>query len=263
MILDDLVAATRRRLNRHQQQVPLATLQARVAALSPQSAVPVYTALKGPQLKLIAEVKAASPSKGAIATTFDPGAIAEAYARGGADAISVLTEPDYFHGQLADLTAVRQRVPLPLLRKDFTIDPYMLYEARLAGANLILLIVAVLTDTQLRAFLTLAHQLGLAALVEVHDHPELQRALAAGARMIGVNNRDLRDFSVDLTRSLALRPAVPDTVVFVAESGIRTPADTARLQVAGVDAVLVGETLMRAADKSAMIQALKGGSPHD
>lgn len=223
----------------------------------------VYRALKQDHLAIIAEVKAASPSKGQIATDFDPLATATRYAAAGVNAISVLTEPDYFHGDIAYLRQIRAAVTTPLLRKDFTIDPYMIYEAKAAGANLILLIVAILTNTELRQYRELAESLGMAALVEAHDADEIARAQASGAHIIGVNNRDLRDFTVDLNRSVALRPLVPSDIIFVAESGIQTPADTARLQQAGVDAVLVGETLMRATNPAATIAALRGGTPDD
>ncbi|KRM55792.1 indole-3-glycerol phosphate synthase TrpC [Lacticaseibacillus sharpeae] len=260
MILDDLVAATTKRIAASKQHISLAQmaqLATKVPAPNPER---VYTALGGPELAIIAEVKAASPSKGQIATAFNPVATAQAYAAAGANAISVLTEPTYFHGDIQYLRDIRAAVDMPLLRKDFTIDPYMIYEARAAGANLILLIVAILTDRQLHDYLELAQQLGLAAIVEAHDAAEIKRALAANARIIGVNNRDLRDFSVDLHHSANLRPLVPQNVLFIAESGIKTPADTAELRAAGVNAVLIGETLMRAPDKQAAITALRGGN---
>jgi indole-3-glycerol phosphate synthase len=258
MILDDLVAATKQRLVADQKHIPLAKMQALAAQAPATNPAAVYNALRGDQLAIIAEVKAASPSKGQIATDFDPVAIAATYAQAGVNAISVLTEPTYFHGDIEYLRAIRQHVTTPLLRKDFTIDPYMIYAAKAAGANMILLIVAILSDEQLHDYLQLATKLGLAALVEAHNPDEIHRALAAGAHIIGVNNRDLRDFTVDLNHSIKLRPLVPEDVIFVAESGIKTPADTKRLRNAGVDAVLIGETLMRATDKFATIAALRG-----
>lgn len=262
MILDDLVAATRVRVAKAKSEISPVQMQALATKTPAPNPATVYAALRGEQLAIIAEVKAASPSKGQIAADFAPVATAQTYAAAGANAISVLTEPDYFHGDIAYLKEIRCAVATPLLRKDFTIDPYMIYEAKAAGANLILLIVAILTDAQLRDYLALAEKLGLAVLVETHNATEIDRALAAGARIIGVNNRDLRDFTVDLRRSIDLRPLVPSDVIFVAESGIKTPTDTATLRAAGVDAVLVGETLMRAADVAGTIRALRTGSDY-
>ncbi len=179
------------------------------------------------------------------------------------NAISVLTEPTYFHGDINYLRTIRQAVTVPLLRKDFIIDDYMIDEAKVAGANLILLIVAILDDHQLRDYIHKAAALGLAVLVEAHDPHEIQRALQAGADIIGVNNRDLRDFTVDLHRSVALRPLVPRNIIFVSESGIRGPQDVDQLRTAGVDAILVGETLMRSPNKAATINALRGGEHDD
>lgn len=260
MILDDLVAATQQRTAREQQAEPIAAVKQRALATPAPDPEWVRQALGGDQLSVIAEVKQASPSKGTIVTgDFDPVKIAQAYAAAGVNAISVLTEPDYFHGQLAYLAAIAQRVDVPLLRKDFTINDYMIYQARAAGANLILLIVAILTPAQLAADLQLAHDLGLMAIVEAHDAQEIRAALAAGAQIIGVNNRNLKDFTVDLNNSVRLRALVPSDVLFVAESGIKTAADVAVLRQAGVDAVLIGETLMRAPDKRAALNSLLGG----
>ncbi|MFD0897432.1 indole-3-glycerol phosphate synthase TrpC [Loigolactobacillus binensis] len=256
MILDQLVAATKKRIARQQQQVPLATLQAQVAQLVPRTTFSFETQLAQPGLAVIGELKKASPSKGLIAADFPYQQIACEYEQAGIAAISVLTEPDYFQGNDQFLPAVAATVKLPLLRKDFTVAAYMIYQARLLGASAILLIVAVLTDEQLHDYLALADQLGLSALVEAHDAQEVRRALAAGARIVGVNNRNLKDFSVDLQNSIQLRQQVPVDVLFVAESGIKTAADIARLKAAGVDAVLIGETLMRAPDKAAQLQDL-------
>lgn len=260
MILDDLVAATQQRTQQEQQSESLATLKQRARATPAPDPAKVRRALGGDGLAVIAEVKQASPSKGTIVTgDFDPVIIAQSYAAAGVNAISVLTEPTYFHGQLAYLADIAQRVTVPLLRKDFTINDYMIYQARAAGANLILLIVAILTPAQLTNYLKLADELGLMAIVEAHDAQEVQIALAAGAQIIGVNNRNLRDFTVDLNNSVQLRALVPNDVLFVAESGIKTAADVAVLRQAGVDAVLIGETLMRAPDKRAALRTLLGG----
>ncbi|VDG33681.1 indole-3-glycerol phosphate synthase [Lactobacillus coryniformis subsp. torquens DSM = KCTC 3535] [Lactiplantibacillus mudanjiangensis] len=257
MILDDLVAATTARVNAAQQQQSLAELKVQVATMP--TPVSFLTVLRQPGLQVIGEVKQASPSKGQIVTTFEPEKIAQAYQQAGVAAISVLTEPSYFHGSLAILKQVAATVETPVLCKDFIIESYQIYQAKLAGASAILLIVAILTPKQLRAYLALAHQLGLTALVEAHSASEIKQALAVGAQVIGVNNRNLKDFTVDLNNSIQLRSAVPADVVFVAESGIKTAADVARLTAAKVDAVLIGETLMRAPDKAAQLRALNLG----
>lgn len=256
MILEQLVTATKKRIMHQQQLLPLAQLQAQVAQLTPRTTRPFETQLAKPGLAVIGELKKASPSKGLIAAQFPYQQIARDYEQAGIAAISVLTEPDYFQGNDQFLPAVAATVKLPLLRKDFTVSSYMIYQARLLGASAILLIVAILTDKQLRDYLALADQLGLSTLVEAHDAEEVKRALAAGARIVGVNNRNLKDFSVDLQNSIQLRQQVPADVLFVAESGIKTAADIGQLKAAGVDAVLIGETLMRAPDKAAQLAAL-------
>jgi len=205
---------------------------------------------------LIAEIKRRSPSAGAIRPELTVAEVARAYERAGASALSVLTDADYFGGALADLAAARAAVPLPVLRKDFVLDALQLWEARAAGADAVLLIVRILDDARLRALLAQATGLGMGVLVEVHDAPELERALAAGAAIVGVNNRDLATFRTDLDVVLGLAPRVPAGRVLVAESGIRTTADVDRLAEAGVDAILVGESLMRAGDVAAAAGAL-------
>ena len=187
-------------------------------------------------------------------------AIAQEYERAGASAISVLTEPEYFKGRDSYLTEIRQAVSLPLLRKDFTVHEYQLYEARLMGADAVLLIAALLDTDTLRRYIGICNRLGLSALVEAHDAQEVHSALAAGARVVGVNNRDLRTFEVDLNTCLRLRDRVPVSIPFVAESGIRTPEDIEQLRGAGVNAVLIGETLMRSPDKKAALDTLRGGN---
>lgn len=212
-------------------------------------------ALARPGLSVIAEVKRRSPSKGALAPDLDPAEVAEAYAGGGADALSVLTDHDYFGGSPADLAAARHASGLPVLRKDFTVDPRDLADARAMGADAVLLIVAALSDAELVLFSALARELGLAALVEVHDGVELARALDAGATIVGVNQRDLRTFEIDRSLAARLRPSIPPGVVAVAESGIRSAADVAD----GFDAVLVGESLVTSPDPSTAVRELKGG----
>jgi indole-3-glycerol phosphate synthase len=214
-------------------------------------------ALAGPGLAVIAEVKRASPSRGLIDAQLDPISLAVEYGRGGAAAISVLTEPHHFQGSLDDLRRVRGCVDVPVLRKDFLIDPVQIWEARAAGADAVLLIVAVLDDTVLAELLTLTHASGMEALVEVHTAEEVERARAAGARVIGVNNRDLTTFGVDLTTAERLAPLMADVPVAVAESGIWTRADAGRMRAAGYDAVLVGESLVRAPDREALIAGMR------
>jgi indole-3-glycerol phosphate synthase len=205
-------------------------------------------------------VKKASPSKGVIRPDFDPVAIARTYAAHGAAALSVLTDAKYFQGQLSFLEAIRQAVPLPLLRKDFTIDAYQVYESRVAQADAILLIVAALEDAQLGELLALAHELSLTALPEVHTVEELERILPLRPRLIGINNRDLRTFHTDLETTLRLLPLIPPEVVVVSESGINVAADLARLQEKGIHAVLIGESLMRAPDPGLQLRELLHGA---
>ena len=209
------------------------------------------------RLAVIAEIKRRSPSKGILAPGLDPAEVAARYAAGGAAALSVLTDGPYFDGSLDDLRTARAACPLPVLRKDFTLDPLQVYEARAAGADAVLLIVAALPDDAvLAALVSLAAQLGLAALVEVDDEPGLERALAAGAGVVGVTNRDLRTFGEDLGRAERLAALIPPTVISVAESAIRSPADAQRMADAGFSAVLVGEALVRSRDPEAAVRAM-------
>ena len=220
---------------------------------------PFKEALKGPEIAIIAEVKKASPSKGLISRDFDYIKIAREYEEAGASAISVLTEPYFFKGSNNFLMEISENVSIPILRKDFTIDKYMIYEAKLLGASAVLLIVSILDDAQLKEYLDLSHDLGLSAIVETHDANEIKTALDAGAEIIGVNNRNLADFTVDIENSIRLRSLVGDDVVFISESGIKTKEDVTRLKENNVDAVLIGETLMRSEDKKSMIFELKNG----
>ena len=234
-----------------------------VAALQRQSSMAppprdMVAALARPGVSLIAEVKRASPSKGVLCPDLDPATLASAYEAGGAAAISVLTDERFFQGSLDDLRTVRQHAGLPVLRKDFVIDPYQIIEARVAGADAVLLIVAVLSDGDLVSLYQLVRELGMAALVEVHDEAELARALEIGPRIVGINNRDLRTFHVDLETTARLRARVPKDVVLVAESGVHTPADVARLSAIGADAMLIGEALVRAPDVGQKIRELLG-----
>ncbi len=220
---------------------------------------PFEAALKDKPIAIISEVKRASPSKGLIAEDFDYLNIAKEYEEAGVSAISVLTEPYFFQGSDNILKEISENVKTPILRKDFTISPYMIYEAKLIGASAILLIVSILDDNQLKEYLELADELGLSSIVETHDEKEIERALNAGARIIGVNNRNLKDFTVDIHNSVNLRKNVPEDIIFISESGIKTPEDVRILKENNVDGVLIGETLMRSDDKKTLIEALKNG----
>lgn len=258
MILDEIAARTKQRVAEEKAQIPLAQVKAQALAMKPATGFPFEAALRVEGISFICEVKKASPSKGVIAEDFPYLDIARAYQAAGAAAISVLTEPTYFKGNDDYLREITQAVSLPALRKDFVVDEYMIYQAKTLGASAVLLICAILDDEQLRSYLDIAHGLGLSALVEAHNEEEVNRAVAVGAQIIGVNNRDLKTFRVDVDNGLRLRERVPGDRVFVSESGIQTPADVARLRACGADAVLIGETLMRAPDKTAMLRDLRG-----
>ena len=215
-------------------------------------------ALQKQDIAFICECKKASPSKGLIAPEFPYLQIAKDYEAAGADCISVLTEPKWFLGSDQYLKEIAETVSIPCLRKDFTVDEYMIYEAKVLGASAVLLICSILTEEQIRAYLQICDDLGLSALVETHDEAEVETALRVGARVIGVNNRNLKDFTVDPENSRRLRAMIPKDVVFVSESGVTCPKDVENLRQMGADAVLIGETLMRAADKTEMLSKLRG-----
>jgi indole-3-glycerol phosphate synthase len=262
-ILDEIVKYKRIDELPKQKQAREAALVRAEAALAPKP-TDFVAALRATQnVALIAEVKKASPSKGLLRPNFDPVELAGVYTENGAAAISVLTDAKYFQGKLAYLTQIRTHLQElqgaerpPLLRKDFIFDPYQVHEARAAGADALLLIAAVLNDTEMAELLTLTHKLGMTALVEVHDRTELERVLPLQPRLIGVNNRDLRDFSVDLNTCIELRQHVPGDICFVAESGIHTAADVARLSREGIDAILVGEALVKTRDVGQKVREL-------
>ena len=220
---------------------------------------PFEKALNDKPIAIISEVKRASPSKGLISEDFDYLAIAKDYENAGVSAISVLTEPYFFKGSNDILVEIAENVNTPILRKDFVIDPYMIYEAKVIGASAILLIVSILTDEQLKEYIELADSLGLSALVEAHNKTEIKRALDANARIIGVNNRNLKDFTVDINNSINLRKHVPEDIIFISESGIKTPIQVKTLIENNVNGVLIGETLMRSNDKQTLIRELKNG----
>lgn len=260
MILDEIAAKTRERIRAEKEKLSLAELRAQAKALNADTGFLFEKALAKEGMSFICEVKKASPSKGVIAEDFPYVEIAIEYEKAGADALSVLTEPYYFQGSNDYLAAIRRRVGIPILRKDFTVDEYMLYEAKKIGADAVLLICAILSPTQLAEYAGIAGELGLSALVEAHDEAEIEMALAAGAKIIGVNNRNLKDFTVDVSNSIRLRKKVPSSILFVSESGMKTREDIARLEENGTDAVLIGETLMRSGDKAAALRELRQGT---
>lgn len=259
-ILEQLTAHARERVAADQAENSAAVLQqlCAVGAAPVREPFCFEKVLGKPGLSFICEVKKASPSKGIIAETFPYLEIAEEYEKAGADCISCLTEPKWFLGSDRIFTDIRACVGTPMLRKDFTVDEYQIYQAKLMGADAVLLICAVLDGKTIRRCLGICDRLGLSAVVEAHDEAELKTAVQAGARIIGVNNRNLKDFSVDTGNSRKLRALVPRNVLFVAESGIRTAQDVEILRESGADAVLVGEALMRAPDKKAMLSGLRG-----
>ncbi|MBR2557085.1 MAG: indole-3-glycerol phosphate synthase TrpC, partial [Methanobrevibacter sp.] len=239
-MLDEIVAKTEVRVEESKKNKSLDELKEEVSNLDISMDFPFKQALKDPQIAIISEVKRASPSKGLIAEDFDYDAIAREYESAGASAISVLTEPYFFKGSNDYLKEIAQNVSIPILRKDFIIDEYMIWEAKLLGASAILLIVSILSTVQLKTYLDLAHKLGLSAIVEAHDVDEIRTAMIVGAEIIGVNNRNLKDFTVDIENSISLRRCVSGDVVFISESGIKTPEDVRRLKENNVDAVLIG-----------------------
>lgn len=265
MILHKLAAASKKRAEAAKEKIPLEEMK-RLAYLALESSgekdngFPFERALSSPGISFICEIKRASPSKGLISPEFPYLEIAKDYEQAGADAISVLTEPEYFLGNNEYLSQIHQLVSLPLLRKDFTVDPYQIYEAKAIGASAVLLICALLDTKELTKYLKICESLGLSALVEAHDEAEVHSALLAGAGIIGVNNRNLKNFKVNFETSLRLRSLVPEGVLFVAESGIKTETDIRTLADAGVHGVLIGESLMRSPNKKELISRFQRAS---
>ena len=258
MILEEIAARTVQRVAEEKAAVPLSEMKKRAEALDANTGFPFRKALSGEEISFICEVKRASPSKGLIAPDFPYLDIARDYERAGASAISCLTEPFWFKGRDEYLAEISNAVTIPVLRKDFTVDEYMIYQAKTLGASAVLLICSILSKEQLSEYLGIAHSLGLSALVEAHDEDEVRTALSVGAGIIGVNNRDLRTFTVDINNSARLRKLVPPEILFVSESGIKTAADIEALRSNGTNAVLIGETLMRSPDKKAALDELRG-----
>lgn len=256
-ILDKLADLSRERAKREQETVSAEELREQAKALGKGNGEAFLSALKKPGISFICEIKKASPSKGLISPVFPYLKIAAAYEQAGADCISCLTEPEYFLGSDDIFREVREKVSLPMLRKDFTVCEYQLDQARVMGANAALLIVSLMDERTLTAYLEHCEELGIAALVETHDEEEIRKAVSAGAKIIGVNNRNLKDFSVDFGNAARLRDRIPPECIYVAESGVRTPEDVQRLRQIGADAALIGETLMRAEDPAETLKSLR------
>lgn len=256
-ILDQLAEYARARTEQAKKKIPLEELKRQSLCLS-KGNFAFENALRSPDISFICECKKASPSKGLIAPEFPYLQIAKEYEAAGANCISVLTEPKWFLGNDEYLKEIVSIVSIPCLRKDFTVDEYMIYEARVLGASAVLLICSILSEEQIKSYISICDEIGLSALVEAHDENEVQIALNAGARIIGVNNRNLKDFSVDTDNSRRLRELIPRDVLFVSESGVRCAEDVAKLREIGADAVLIGEILMRALDKKAKLDELRG-----
>lgn len=259
-ILDEIARTKRGEVESARERLPLEDLRRRVLGSmdAPRDFAGALRRGPGDRARLIAEVKRGSPSAGVIREDFDPVAIARIYEGAGASCLSVLTDERYFGGRLEYLTSVRRAVRLPVLRKDFVIDPYQVWEARAAGADAVLLIAEILDDDELGELRGLIEDLGMTALVEFHDEGNLERVLRCGARVVGINNRDLKRFETDPGLTLRLRDRIPADITLVSESGIKTRADVAALEEAGVSAILVGEALMRAPDIGAATRALLG-----
>ena len=256
-ILDQLADHARMRIEQAKENMPFIKIK-ELAYSMPKGEYSFEKALQKPGISFICECKKASPSKGLIAPEFPYLQIAKDYEEAGADCISVLTEPKWFLGKNEYLKEITNAVHIPCLRKDFTVDEYNIYEAKLLGAQAVLLICSILSTEEIRNYIGICDELGISALVEAHDGEEVKSAISAGARIIGVNNRNLKDFTVDTENSRRIRELVPRDILFVAESGVQTAQDIQSLRENGVDAVLIGETLMRAADKKAKLAELRG-----
>jgi len=253
-MLDKIIAQKREEVEQRKKVATITYLQQRIAQQKPT--LDLALALKGDHVRMIAEVKQASPSRGMLSPNFNPIELAQTYAEGGAAAISVLTEENYFMGSVEHLAAIKKVVGLPLLRKDFIFDLYQVYESRAYGADALLLIIAILSQEQLKEFVSLSHSLGLRCLVEVHNEGEVERAVLSEAEIMGINNRDLNTFVADINTTRRLRPLIPKGKIVVSESGIKSRRDMEKLRKWGVDAVLVGEALITASDVLAKMREL-------
>jgi len=253
-MLNRIIAQKKEEVEQRKKSLPLSRLKELIA----QQGTPLdfAHALEGTHIRLIAEVKRASPSRGILRPDFDPVELAKKYAQGGAAAISVLTEANYFEGNIDHLAAIREEINLPLLRKDFIFDPYQIYESRAYGADALLLITAILSQKQLEELLSLSHDLGLSCLVEVHNENEVERAVSSQAKIIGINNRDLATFTIDINTTRRLLPLIPPGTIIVSESGIKSRSDVEKVKEWGVNAVLIGEALVTADDIIAKMREL-------
>ncbi len=260
MILDEIADKTVERINKKKKDVSFDEIKEKSELLSSDTGFPFEKALKSDDMSFICEVKKASPSKGIISEDFNPVEIAKEYEDAGASAISVLTEPYYFMGEDSYIKNIVKNVSIPVLRKDFVVDSYMIYEAKILGASAVLLICAILDEVTLEKYIKIAKSLGLSPLVEAHSVEEIEMAVRSGANIIGVNNRDLKTFTVDITNSIVLRPLVPQNILFVSESGIKNREDIMVLRDNNVDGVLIGETLMTSSDKAVTLAYLKDKS---
>lgn len=257
-ILHEIAEKTKERIAEKEREIPLSEIRSKAEKMPANTGFPFESDLKSPGIAFICEVKKASPSKGIIAEDFPYLQIARDYEKAGAAAISCLTEPFWFKGSDNYLREIAANVNIPVLRKDFTVDEYMIYEAKILGASAVLLICSILSERQLSEYLGIAHSLGLSALVEAHNEAEIETAVKIGARIIGVNNRDLKTFNVDVNNAAHLRSLVPPDRIFVSESGVKTAEDVENIRKYGANAVLIGETLMRASDKKAKLDELRG-----
>lgn len=255
MILEKIALSTKERVEKEKNIKSLEEIKEEALAL-PRGYFVFEEAIKKPGMSFICEVKKASPSKGVIAEDFPYVEIARDYEKAGASCISVLTEPEFFQGDKNYLKEISEHVSIPLIRKDFVVDEYMIYDAKLHGADCVLLICSLLDEETIRKYIYICDKLGISALVEAHDEDEINKAINAGARMIGVNNRDLKTFEVDIANSERLRKLVPENILFVAESGIKTKEDVRRLKDANVNGVLIGETFMKSDNKEEMLKEL-------
>lgn len=262
MILNEIANHARLRVANDRAEISLAEMK-KMALNLPRGDFRFETVLRKNRVSIICEIKKASPSKGVISEAFPYLDIAGEYQEAGADCISVLTEPKWFLGSDTILKEVRAKTTLPLLRKDFTVDEYQIYQAKVLGADAVLLICALLDTEEIRRYLAICETLGLSTLVETHNQDEILSALSAGARIIGVNNRNLKDFTVDLSHSMELRQHIPADIIFVAESGIASPTDAVALVKSGANALLIGEALMRCGDKGNFIERIKTGAGYD
>lgn len=256
-ILDEIAENTKRRVAEAKEKISLEEVKKKAYKL-PKGDFKFEKTLAKPELSFILECKKASPSKGVIAENFPYLDIAKDYEKAGCDAISVLTEPKWFLGKNKYLQEIAREVSVPVLRKDFTVDEYMIYEAKILHASAVLLIVAILSEEQLKKYLNICNELGLSAIVEIHDETEAEIAIKAGARIIGVNNRNLKDFTVDMDNTRKLRDKIPENILLVSESGMKGAEDIKKVKSMGINAVLIGETLMRAENKKETLMKLKG-----